>query len=107
MGGVKNSIVLQELKRLKKIIGQRYSIDRMILFGSRSRGDELLTSDVDLLVISRDFGEIPLRKRPDIFLDNWKLPVDLEVLCYAPDEFERKKKEIGLVREVAKAGRLI
>ena len=107
MGGVKNSIVLRELKRLKGIISRKYKIEKMILFGSRSRGDELLRSDVDLLVISKDFDEIPFRKRPDIFLDNWKLPVDLEVLCYTPYEFERKKKEIGLIREVAKTGGVI
>lgn len=104
MGRVKNSVVMSELKRLRKEAGKIYKIDRMILFGSRARGEELLTSDVDLLVISKDFSEIPFRKRPDIFLDKWKLPVDLEVLCYSPDEFERKKEEIGLVKGVAKSG---
>jgi len=32
------------------------------------------------------------------------LPVDLEVLCYSPEELKSKKKEIGLVREALKQG---
>ena len=104
MGGVTNSEVIKELKRLKKNVGKKYKIEKMLLFGSRAKGEELLTSDVDVLVISDDFKQIPFKKRPDIFLDNWHLPVDLEILCYSPDEFERKKKEIGLVRDAVRTG---
>jgi len=104
MGGVENSVVLAELERLKKRIQKKYNLEEMILFGSRAQGEELLTSDVDLLVVSDGFSGIPFRKRPDFLLDNWKLSVDLEVLCYSSSEFERKKKEIGLVSEAVKTG---
>jgi len=102
MGGVKNLEVMRGLRKLKKEVAKEYRIDKMLLFGSRAKGEELLTSDVDILVVSRDFSELPFRKRPDVFLDRWKLPVDLEVLCYAPDEFKRKLKEIGIVRDAVK-----
>lgn len=31
-------------------IGQKYSIKRIVLFGSRARGDHKLTSDIDLAI---------------------------------------------------------
>ena len=74
----------------------------MYLFGSRARGDELLTSDVDVIVVSKDFKGLMFRKRPDKFLKEWTLPIDFEVLCYTPEELKRKQKEIGLVQEAMK-----
>lgn len=107
MGRVTTSKVISELKKIKKTLSQTYSIKQMVLFGSRARGEELLTSDVDILVVSPDFSALPFRQRPDKFLDAWKLPVDLEVLCYSPEELKRKQKEIGLVREALARGKLI
>ncbi len=102
MGRATTKEVIRKLKIIKKKAAKRYSIQKMLLFGSRARGEELLTSDVDVIVVSSDFRKMPFRKRPDFFLDNWMLPVDLEVLCYSPEELERKRKEIGLVREALK-----
>jgi uncharacterized protein len=100
MGGISTKKALTELRRLKKHVS--IDIEKMLLFGSRARGDELLQSDVDVIVVSKDFVGIPFRDRPDAFLDSWRLPVDLEVLCYSPDELERKMSEYGLVREAMK-----
>ena len=79
----------------------------MLLFGSRARGDYKLTSDVDLMVISKDFKKYSFRQRPNDFLDTWILPIDFEVLYYTPEEFIRKKKEYGIVRQAAKEGQEI
>lgn len=98
MGKITTKQVIQELKQIKKSI----KVDKMFLFGSRARGEELLESDVDVIAVSKSFSKIPFRKRPDKFLNAWKLPVDLEILCYSPEELNRKKKEIGLVREALK-----
>jgi hypothetical protein len=32
------------------------------------------------------------------------LPASFDILCYTPEEFERKKREIGIVREAVKEG---
>ena len=104
MDRVTTKKVINELKRMKKSLGKYYDINLMLLFGSRVRNEELLTSDVDLIAVSKGFSKIPFRKRSDKFLDYWMLPVDLEVLCYSPEELKSKKKEIGLVREALKQG---
>ncbi len=45
-------IVIDEIQRL----AEKYNISRVILFGSRARGDYRRTSDIDLAVIG---GDIP------------------------------------------------
>ena len=42
---------LEIIKRLKSIIQERVKLDRLILFGSRARGDAEPDSDMDVLVI--------------------------------------------------------
>ena len=107
MGKVKTQQVIKALQKLKDKLGGVYKIDKMLLFGSRARGSELLTSDVDLMVISSDFKGIRFIDRPDAFLQKWKLPVDLEIFCYSPEEFNRKKKQICIVQEALKYGKEI
>ena len=103
MGKVTTKEVIKELKKMKK----NYKVEKVLLFGSRARDEELLSSDVDVIAVSKKFSGIPFRNRPNKFLDAWKLPVDLEILCYSPEELERKRKEIGLVREALKQGKEI
>ena len=107
MGRITTERVIEELKKLKKYFSNVYEIDKMLLFGSRARNDELFSSDVDVIVVSNDFKSIPFKQRPDKFLDNWKLPIDLEIICYSPQEFKRKLKEYGIVRQANKDGILI
>src|SRR3989344_3411614 len=95
------------LRDLTKEYSKKYKIQKMLLFGSRARGDYKLTSDVDLIVISKDFKKLSFRERPNDFLDTWILPIDFEVICYTPEEFLRKKKEYGIVKQAAKEGQKI
>lgn len=107
MGRATTKEVIKELKQVKKKLGKKYKIERMFLFGSRARGEELLTSDADVIIVSADFEKIPFRQRPGDFLMAWALPVDLEIICYTPQELKRKQKELGLVQEALKQAREI
>jgi len=107
MDRVANEEVIIYLEKIKKVLSRKYKIEKMLLFGSRARGDYKLNSDVDLIIISKDFQTIPFRQRPNDFLDAWFLPIDFEVLCYTPEEFLRKKKEYGIVKQAAKEGKKI
>jgi len=107
MGKAENAEVIAALHKLKDEVGKSVHVERMLLFGSRAKGEELLTSDADVLVVSKDFEKTTFKKRPDKFLENWTLPIDLEVLCYTPEEYSRKTKEIGIVSEAEKTGMII
>jgi len=69
-------------------------IEKIILFGSRARGDHKKESDYDFIIISRDFEGIPIFKRIEMVLD---VRENIDVICLTPEEFEREKNFIGSV----------
>ena len=104
MGRATNQQVLKDLRQLKSELQKRMDLKHFILFGSRARGDELLTSDVDLIVVSDHFAGRNFRYRPEEVLEHWPDAVDLEVFCYTPEEFERMKNRLGIVNRAASEG---
>jgi predicted nucleotidyltransferase len=65
---------------------RRIRLDRIVLFGSRARGEATEDSDIDLLVISPDFGRDPLA---DMVLLRECLPpheVDVDTIARTPEQ---------------------
>jgi len=95
-------------KRIKEFIRKvklHYQIDKAIFFGSRVRGDHLLTSDYDVILVSKDFKDIFFTKRISEMYKYWNhYPLEIEPLCYTPEEFNIKKKQLGIVRHAVKEG---
>lgn len=62
---------------------------------------------IDVLIVLSDFkGKIV--ERVSGLYDYWDyFPLDIEVLCYTPEEFERMKGWIGIVREALREGVVI
>lgn len=61
--------------------------DRIILFGSRARGDARPDSDVDLLVI-KDSDEVPLRRSIPAYRALGQIPAPTDILWRTPQEVE-------------------
>ena len=78
--------------------------EKVILFGSRARGDWLQESDYDFIVVSRRFQDVPWPYRPLELYRLWHGSPGVELLCYTPEEFERKSREISIVAEALKEG---
>jgi predicted nucleotidyltransferase len=95
------------LKRYLNKIGKKFRIEKTILFGSRAKGDWKNESDIDLIVVSSDFSGINFRKRVVEVIGDWNENIDLEVFCYTPEEFEKKKNRISIVSEALKEGVII
>ncbi len=87
-----------------KIIKEKYQPEKILIFGSRARGDHLLESDVDLIIVSSQFEGINWIKRIREVADLWEGLVLLEPLCYTPQEFEEKRKLIGIVNQAVREG---
>ncbi len=87
-----------------KILKRKFSLEKVILFGSRARGDALKESDYDFIIVSRDFSRTNFIERPKkVFLDcNVRFAADF--LCYTPEEFEKKKSQISIVRTAVEEG---
>ncbi|MBP1911271.1 nucleotidyltransferase domain-containing protein [Thermococcus stetteri] len=94
-------------RKLREVIKRRYPDARIILFGSRVRGDCLKDSDYDIIVVSSSFkGKNFTERSSEVLKLLWKagLRHDFEILCYTPEEFEMKSKSLGIVREALKEG---
>lgn len=77
---------------------------RVLLFGSRARGDNRPDSDYDLLVVSDRFGSIPWVRRAALVTILWDLPLDVEPICLTPGEYRRRRNEISIVGEAVREG---
>jgi len=64
--------------------------ERIVLFGSRARGDYRSTSDFDLLIIR--YSDKPRYARAGVYYRSLaSLPAEVEVLVYTPEEVEEWK----------------
>ena len=78
---------------------QQFSLDRIILFGSRARGDASSTSDYDLLIILKESLTIPEKMRISKLLRQ-KLAaqgIDADIILKSVEEIEYYKDKIGNV----------
>ena len=87
-------------RRLHEQVGAR----KVILFGSRARGDWLKDSDYDFIVVAERFQDVPFPQRPVDLYRHWQGHPGVELLCYTPKEFERKRRQITIVREAVREG---
>lgn len=92
--------LIEQLKEFKK----RNHISRLYLFGSRASGRPHKWSDVDLLVVAERFrGKGLLERAPALYM-RWNLDYPVDFLCYSPEEFNRLRKQITIVKEVVEKG---
>lgn len=94
----------EELKKFKSRLSRKVPIDKMILFGSYAKGKAHRYSDIDLIIVSPKFSGTDFRDRPIGFYKYWNLDEPFDFLCYTPEEFNKLKKQITIVREAVKDG---
>jgi hypothetical protein len=81
-----------------------FKVDKIILFGSRVRGDYLSESDYDFIIVSDDFKGLPFNRRMTLMYELWDSSLPIEPLCYTKEEFERKSNQISIVRDAVRDG---
>ena len=86
-------------------VRKRFKISAAYLFGSRARGDFLKSSDFDVILVSDDFEGVFFSKRIAQTYPFWRhYPEEIEPLCYTPEEFEKKRRETGIVKTAVSEG---
>jgi hypothetical protein len=105
MDKITDGEVTCQLREFVKELRKRYKPEKIILFGSRARGENLEESDVDLIIVSETFRGRNWIERIGEVAELWKGSVGIEPLCYTPEEFEKKRRQIGIVREAVKKGK--
>lgn len=96
-----------DLADLQQVIAEflaRAGAEFGILFGSRARGDHLLGSDVDLVVVGRVFAGVAWLDRLSALHELWPPPLALEVLAYTPVEWRRRLPTSGVLQDALRDG---
>ena len=97
MGRIADPVVKRFAARYLPRLRRRYQPQLVLVFGSRARGDALAESDLDLLVVSERFRGMSFLERSSAVLTALDTPFAVDVLCYTPEEFARKRRELGIV----------
>lgn len=93
----------------KQLKEQKVNVTKIILFGSQARGNASAGSDVDIVLISKDFRNkgifkrLALIKKAEIATIK-KYMIPLDVVMMTPDEFA---SGTSLVSEYAKEGKVL
>jgi predicted nucleotidyltransferase len=82
----------------------RFNPTKVILFGSRARGDAWNYSDYDFIVVSDKFERVHWLKRISRLVKCWSSDRDIDVLPYTSKEFEDKKKTSSMIKEAVQKG---
>jgi len=101
---ITNADVKKWTAAFKKKVNQKYSPEKIILFGSRARKDNLIESDFDVIIVSKKFKNVKWPIRLGDVAELWDGLIAIEPLCYTPEEFAIKVKEIGIVRKAVEEG---
>ncbi len=95
------------IQKMVRRIARRFKPERIILFGSRARGEAGAESDVDLMVVMPVKGS-KRAKRLEIGLALFDYRIPVDVVVVTPQEFETDARVPGtLVRPAVREGKLL
>lgn len=104
MGGTSPLGGIRGWRQFRQRLVERVAPQQVLLFGSRAAGTHLHSSDIDLLIVSDEFDGMPWLDRLHLVLSLWDGDLAVEPLCYTVAEFERRSKQVSIVREAARTG---
>lgn len=96
--------IVKQLKNYKNSLSKGVPINKIILFGSMAKGSFHTDSDIDLIVVSPKFRGLNFFQRGAKMYDYWDLNYPVDFLCYTPEEFNKLKKQITILREAVENG---
>jgi len=105
--GPKRPRISPAVRRFINRLKDELQPELVILFGSRARGENIETSDYDMLIVSKAFSDIPWVERAVLILPLWDIPLDLEPICLTPAEFKRRSNDLTIVGMAIREGIVI
>jgi uncharacterized protein len=78
--------------------------DVIVLFGSHAKGTAGKDSDIDLAIISRDFGTHPDKERQRLNLLAYEIPAPLEVIPVSLKDYMKQSTTSPILDQIFKTG---
>jgi len=96
----------KEIKKISKIIVEKYKPEKIILFGSCAYGKVKPSSDIDMLIIKKTSKERIRRIQDILFMIDNGLP--FEPLVYTPVEIKKRLK-LGdfFIKDILNKGKIL
>lgn len=92
------------VKTFVEKVRRAFKPEKIILFGSRARGDWLQDSDYDLVIVSKKFEGTDFIGRAATVLRKCYSGFGPDLLCYTPEEFNKKKSQVSIVAQAVREG---
>ncbi len=83
---------------------QEFCPEKIILFGSQLRGKADENSDIDVIIVSKVFADIPFIRRMPMILKKVKFDKHIDFICYSPQEFQNIQNTSSIVIDALKHG---
>ncbi len=94
--------IIGEYKQVLKKLG--INVERVILYGSFARGNQREDSDIDVLIISKDFQNLNLRERLEVLgIAAARIMKPIEAKGYTPEEI-KTTLEASFLKEILEVG---
>jgi len=95
--------LLDRIHDFLRSVDAKLGVDKAFLFGSTAKGNRLVDSDVDIIVVSKAFASMPMPKRLGLLQKEWNHREELQALAYTPEEFSRVSKRLTMKEILAYA----
>lgn len=86
---------------LPKIV-KEFKPQKLLIFGSRVKGTAQEDADIDIILVSNYFANIPFLKRMPLVSKKVPFPKHIDYLCYTPEEYEKIKNESSVIIDALK-----
>lgn len=94
--------VIEEYKQALRTLG--INVERVILYGSYAKANQREDSDIDLVIISKDFRKMNLRERLEVLgIAAARIMEPVEAKGYTPEEIQIPR-EASFLKEVLETG---
>src|SRR3990172_5924875 len=96
---------IEKFKRgvVPKLI-QEFEPEKILLFGSRIKGEANENSDIDVIIVSQVFAGIPFVKRTPIVLKTVRFDKHIDFICYSPIDFQKIKSTSSIIMDALRYG---
>ena len=101
--GPKVKEIIEEYKKALKT--HKINVERVILYGSFARGAQREDSDIDLVIVSRDFQGMNLRERLEVLgIAAARIMQPIEARGYTPQEISATPSNTSFLKEILTVG---
>jgi len=98
------------VKAFIEALSRKVRVEAVYAFGSRVKGDWIKDSDIDLVIVSEDFRDMPFTKRMDVVEEvQWRMRIrpHIEAIPLTWKEFNRKVRRSAILMDASKYWRKI